>query len=259
MGKARGGGRGGGTGSEGGDRIRRQRRRERAPAPGGGVRVQSRGRKASSRQWLERQLNDPYVAEAKRLGYRSRAAFKLLEIADKHRLMRRGQRVVDLGAAPGGWCQVARERVQPGGEIVGVDLLEIAPLPDVTLLQGDIGEPETLDRLRAALGGPADLVLSDMAPNATGHRPTDQVRVIAVVESALDLAETVLAPGGAFLAKTLQLGGAEDLMARLRAGFETVQFVKPPASRADSAETYLLATGFKGAPDSPDEAGAAVS
>jgi 23S rRNA (uridine2552-2'-O)-methyltransferase len=235
-----------GSGDQGnGGRIRRQRRRERTPATGNVRAVKGRYRKPSSRQWIERQLNDPYVAEAKQRGYRSRAALKLIQMSEKHRVLKRGQRVVDLGAAPGGWCQVARDHVLPGGRIVGLDLLEIDPLPDVTFLQGDITEAESAEALRHALDGPADVVLSDMAPNATGHRPTDQIRVIAVVEAALDLAEEVLAPGGAFLAKTLQVGGADDLMTRLRTRFDKVQFVKPRASRPESAETYILATGFK--------------
>jgi len=248
-----GDGSGEGGGARGDGRIRRQRRAARPAAGGsGGARLaRGRGRKASSRQWLERQLKDPYVGAARRQGYRSRAAFKLIEIDDKHRLLRPGQRVLDLGAAPGGWCQVAAERVGPEGVVTGLDLLEIDPLPGVRLLQGDITDPEAAAALRAALDGPADLVLSDMAPNATGHRPTDQIRVIAVVEAALDLAEAVLRPGGAFLAKTLQLGGAQDLMTRLKRDFERVRHVKPPASRAESAELYLLATGFRGGRDTP--------
>lgn len=208
--------------------------------------VQARGRKESSRRWLERQLNDPYVARAQEVGYRSRAAFKLTEIDDKHHFLGKGQRVVDLGAAPGGWCQAARERVGESGRVVGIDLLEVDPLPGVELLQGDMTEPETAERLRMLLDGPADVVLSDMAPNLTGQRKIDQLRVLATVEAALDFAESVLAPGGAFLAKTLQSGGAEEVLARLKRRFDKVQHVKPPASRADSAETYVLATGYLG-------------
>lgn len=245
---------GGGSGEDGGrradGRIRRQRRGVRAPAGGGDRLQKTRGRSASSRQWLERQIKDPYAGAARRQGYRSRAAFKLIEIDDKHRLLRPGQRVLDLGAAPGGWCQVAAERVGAEGTVLGLDLLEIDPLPGVRLLQGDITEPETAAALRAALEGPADLVLSDMAPNATGHRPTDQLRVLAVVEAALDLAEAVLRPGGAFLAKTLQLGGAQDLMTRLKRDFDSVRHVKPPASRQESAELYLLAEGYRPPPES---------
>ncbi|RDD62480.1 RlmE family RNA methyltransferase [Ferruginivarius sediminum] len=236
----------GDSGSDG-DRVRRRRRRERKPAAGGGGRlVRAKGRKDSSREWLQRQLSDPYVAEAKRLGYRSRAAFKLIEIDDKYKLLKSGMRVVDLGAAPGGWCQVARERVGERGQVVGLDLLELEPLPGVEILQGDMNEPETVDRLRARLGGPADAVLSDMAPNATGHKRTDQLRVLAVVEAALDFAERVLAPGGMFLAKTMQSGGTGELAARLKREFRQVRYVKPPASRSASAETYVLATGYRG-------------
>jgi len=239
---------GGGSGGERSDgRIRRRRRPERRPARTGGGRLHSaKGRKASSRQWLERQLNDPYVAEAKRRGYRSRAAFKLIEIDDKHAVLPKGARVVDLGAAPGGWCQVAAERVGPKGRVLGLDLLPVDPLPGVTLLQGDMTDPESVERLRAELGGPADVVLSDMAPNATGHRPTDRLRVLAVVEAALDFAETVLAHGGTFLAKTLSSGGDGELVARLKRGFAEVRHVKPPASRTGSAETYVLAKGYRG-------------
>ena len=246
----------GGPGGGGSGRIRRQRRRQRTPAPGASERVRkTRGRSTSSQQWLARQINDPYVAEAKRRGYRSRAAFKLIEIDDKHRILQHGQRVIDLGAAPGGWCQVARERIGQTGRIAGLDLLPVEPLPDVTFLEGDITDAETASQLRSTLDGAADLVLSDMAPNATGHRPTDQARVLGVVEAALDLAEETLCPGGSFLAKTLQVGGAEELITRLRAAFDKVQFVKPRASRPDSAETYLLATGFHG-PPAPETTGA---
>lgn len=239
-----------GEGSEGGGRVRRQRRRQRASSGRGGgssVRLQTRkGRKDSSRRWLERQIADPYVALAQERGYRSRAAFKLIEIDERHGLLKPGARVVDLGAAPGGWCQVARARVGEGGRVIGLDLLEIDPLPGVTFLQGDMTEPDTVERLRAELDGPADVVLSDMAPNLTGQKKIDQLRVLGTVEAALDFAEAVLAPGGTFLAKTLQSGGADDLLKRLKARFQRVRHVKPPASRAESAETYVLATGFRG-------------
>lgn len=232
--------------SAGGGRIRRRRRGERA-APAGGERLQRvKGRKASSRQWLERQVRDPYAAKARRLGYRSRAAFKLIEIDDKHRILAPGLRVVDLGAAPGGWSQVARERVGEGGRVIALDLLEIPPLPGVEAIQEDMTDPEAPRQLQALLNGPADVVLSDMAPNATGHRPTDRLRVEAVVEAALDFAEAVLAPGGAFLAKTLQTGGPPEVVERLKRSFEKVHHVKPRASRSDSPESYLLATGYRG-------------
>lgn len=238
----------GGASGGGGDRIRRRRRRERTPAHAGGQRLHKRrGRKPSSRQWLERQLNDPYVAAAKQHGYRSRAAFKLTQMADKHPVFTRGDRVVDLGAAPGGWAQIAAERVGERGTVVALDVLEMTPLPDVTFVQADIHDAGTPARVRETLpGGAADVVLSDMAPNTTGHRPTDRLRILAILEAALDLAEGVLAPGGRFLAKTLTLGGDEEVMTRLRREFEHVRFVKPAASRPESAETYVLASGFKG-------------
>ena len=231
--------------SGGGDRIRRQRRRARTPAHTGERLHKRRGRKASSRQWLERQLNDPYVSAAKAQGYRSRAAFKLSQIADKHAVFEPGDRVVDLGAAPGGWAQVARERVGETGRVVALDLLAMDPLPAVTILQGDITDPETTATVRNALDGGADVVLSDMAPNVTGHRTTDRLRMLEVVEAALELAEGVLAPGGRFLAKTRQLAGDETVMQRLRRDFAHMRFVKPAASRPESAETYVLATGYR--------------
>ena len=242
----------GGQGGEGsGGRMRRQRRRARTPSGrggGGGQRLKhGKGRTDSSRRWLERQLNDPYVARAQAEGYRSRAAYKLIEIDDKYGLLAPGRRVVDLGAAPGGWLQVAHERVGEGGRVVGLDLLEIDALPGVELLQGDIGDEATVARLRALLDGPADVVLSDIAPNLTGQRRIDRLRVLGSVEAALDFAEPVLAPGGAFLAKTLQAGGGDELLQRLKARFDRVRHVKPPASRSESAETYVLATGFRGA------------
>mgnify|MGYP000081809997 CR=1 FL=1 len=239
-------GKSGNSGGSGGDRIRRQRRRARTPAHTGERLHKRRGRKASSRQWLERQLNDPYVSAAKAQGYRSRAAFKLSQIADKHTLFEPGDRVVDLGAAPGGWAQVARERVGDTGAVVALDLLAMDPLPDVIIHQGDITDPATLPAIREALGGPANVVLSDMAPNVTGHRTADRLRMLEVVEAALDLAEAVLAPGGRFLAKTRQLGGDEEVMQRLRRDFDHMRFVKPAASRPESAETYVLATGYRG-------------
>jgi 23S rRNA (uridine2552-2'-O)-methyltransferase len=243
-----GGGSGrGGSGGGGGDRIRRQRRRERTPAHAGQRLHKRRGRKASSRQWLERQLNDPYVTAAKHHGYRSRAAFKLAQIADKHRVFEPGDRVVDLGAAPGGWAQIAKERVGGTGSVIALDILEIAPLPDITILQDDITADGTAVRVRNALpGAQADVVLSDMAPNTTGHRPTDRLRILTIIEAALDLAEAILAPGGRFLAKTLTLGGDEAVMSRLRREFDHVRFVKPAASRPESAETYVLATRYRG-------------
>jgi 23S rRNA (uridine2552-2'-O)-methyltransferase len=213
------------------------------------VRVKTgKGRSLASKLWLERQLNDPYVAQAKREGYRSRAAYKLIEIDDKHRLLKPGARVVDLGAAPGGWSQVAGKRIgQTGrGHIVAIDLLPFDPLPGVDFLQLDFLDPSAPDKLKALLGGPADVVLSDMAANATGHRKTDHLKIMALAESAAEFACEVLAPGGAFLCKVLQGGTEQALLARLKRDFTTVKHVKPAASRADSAELYLLAMGFRG-------------
>ncbi len=213
------------------------------------VRVKTgKGRKLSSKLWLERQLNDPYVARAKREGMRSRAAYKLMEIDDKARFLKKGARVVDLGAAPGGWAQVAAKRVHAPaqGRVVGIDLLDIDPLPGVEFTQLDFLDPSAPDKLKAMLGGPADIVLSDMAANATGHRRTDHIKIVALVEAAAEFAREVLAPGGVFLAKVIQGGTEGVLLADLKRDFATVKHVKPLASRADSAELYLLATGFRG-------------
>lgn len=210
------------------------------------VRVRTAKRRSvSSQRWLQRQLNDPYVAEAKRLGYRSRAAFKLLELDDRLGLLRFGARVVDLGAAPGGWTQVAVARVGPAGRVVALDLAEMAPVPGAQVLRGDFLDPGTPARLREALGGTADLVLSDMAAPSTGHAKTDHLRIMALAEAALDFAEQVLAEGGGFVAKVLQGGSERELLERLRRRFSKVRHTKPPASRSDSAELYVVATGFK--------------
>jgi 23S rRNA (uridine2552-2'-O)-methyltransferase len=211
------------------------------------VRVKSaKARKLSSQRWLERQLNDPYVRAAKQDGYRSRAAYKLLELDAKFRLLKKGARVLDLGAAPGGWSQVAAKRVGEGGKVVAADILEIAPLGDVAVLQCDLLDPDTPARLKAALGGAADLVLTDMAAPTTGHRATDHLRTVALFEAALDVAEDVLKPGGAFLGKVFQGGASGELLARVKTLFREVKHVKPPASRAESVELYLVATGFRG-------------
>jgi 23S rRNA (uridine2552-2'-O)-methyltransferase len=223
-------------------------------AGGGGrdlkVRVKSgRGRSLSSKLWLERQLNDPYVARARREGFRGRAAFKLIEIDDKHRLLKQGARVVDLGAAPGGWSQVAAKRVGAAagkGKVVAIDLLPMAPVAGVDTIQRDFLDPRAPDEIKALLGGPAELVLSDMAANATGHRRTDHLKIMALAEAAAEFAREVLAPGGAFLCKVLQGGTETALLATLKRDFANVKHVKPSASRADSAELYLLATGFRG-------------
>jgi 23S rRNA (uridine2552-2'-O)-methyltransferase len=210
------------------------------------VRVKN-ARTVSSKRWLERQLNDPYVARARREGYRSRAAFKLTEIDDKAHILKKGARVVDLGAAPGGWSQVAAKRVgAPGqGRVVAIDVLPMEPVTGVDFLQLDFLDHDAPDRLKAMLGGPADVVLSDMAANATGHRKTDHLKIMALVELAADFAREVLAPGGSFVAKVLQGGTESALLAGLKRDFASVKHIKPPASRADSSELYLLATGFR--------------
>jgi 23S rRNA (uridine2552-2'-O)-methyltransferase len=203
-------------------------------------------RKPSSRAWLERQINDPYVARAKREGLRSRAAFKLAEIDDKYRLFKPGARVVDLGAAPGGWSEIAARRVGPGGRVIALDILDMKPMAGVEFLHLDFLDNSAPARLKEMLGGKADIVLSDMAANATGHRQTDHLRIVVLAEAAVDFAREVLAPGGAFLCKVLQGGTEGTLLAGLKRDFATTKHVKPPASRSDSAELYLLARGFRG-------------
>jgi 23S rRNA (uridine2552-2'-O)-methyltransferase len=216
----------------------------------GRVRVKSKNQRShSSHQWLERQLNDPYVRKAKAEGYRSRAAFKLIEIDDKNKLLKRGGRVVDLGAAPGGWAQIAAERtgsVDGKGKVVAIDLLDIEPIPGVEFAQIDFLDDDAPDRLKEMLGGQADVVLSDMAANATGHRQTDHIKIVALVEAAAEFAREVLAPGGSFLAKVLQGGTEGELLASLKRDFKVVKHIKPPASRQGSAELYVLALGFRG-------------
>jgi len=214
------------------------------------VQVKTGGkRKLSSKLWLERQLNDPYVAKAKAAGYRSRAAFKLLEMDDKFRLLKPGMAVVDLGAAPGGWSQIAAKRVgsvEGKGKVVAIDLLEMPEIPGVDFAQLDFMDNGAPEKLTAMLGGGADIVMSDMAANTTGHRKTDQLRIVGLVETAAAFACDVLKPGGAFLAKTFQSGADADLLAQLKRDFATVRHVKPAASRQDSSERYVLATGFRG-------------
>jgi 23S rRNA (uridine2552-2'-O)-methyltransferase len=210
------------------------------------VRVKDKRKSQSSRTWLERQLNDPYVVRAKREGFRSRAAFKLIEIDDKHHLLKSGARVADLGAAPGGWSQVAAKRVGARGRVVGIDILAMDEIPGVEFAQIDFLDPAAPDKLKAMLGGPADVVLSDMAANATGHRPTDHLKIMALVETAAEFAREVLKDGGSFLAKVIQGGTESALLAALKRDFATVKHVKPAASRADSAELYVLAIGFRG-------------
>jgi 23S rRNA (uridine2552-2'-O)-methyltransferase len=206
-------------------------------------------RKLSSKLWLERQLNDPYVAQAKRDGYRSRAAYKLKEMDDKYKLLKRGMAVIDLGAAPGGWSQIAARKVGSAdgqGRVVAIDLLEMPEIPGVTFAQLDFLADEAPERMRTMLGGGADVVMSDMAPNTTGHRKTDQLRILGLVEGAAAFALEVLNPGGTFVAKVFQSGADAALLADLKRDFATIRHVKPAASRQDSSERYLLATGFRG-------------
>jgi 23S rRNA (uridine2552-2'-O)-methyltransferase len=203
----------------------------------------ARGRTTASQKWLQRQLNDPYVRAAKQQGMRSRAAFKLLELDDRFHLLRRGSRVIDLGAAPGGWSQVA---VQRGAAlVVGVDLLPMDPVPGATIIEGDFMDPAMPERLEALLGGKADLVLSDMAPNATGHNATDHLRIMALAELALDFALGLLEPGGGFVAKVFQGGSERTMLDRMKRHFAQVRHAKPPASRKESSELYVVATGFR--------------
>jgi 23S rRNA (uridine2552-2'-O)-methyltransferase len=204
-------------------------------------------RTPSSRAWLQRQISDPYVARAKREGLRSRAAYKLVEIDDKYHLLRPGARVVDLGAAPGGWSEVAARRVGARGRVAAIDILDMKPVAGVEFLQLDFLDETAPGRLKAMLGGKADVVLSDMAANATGHRPTDHLRIMALAEAAAHFAREVLSEGGSFLCKVLQGGTEAAVLAELKRNFANVKHVKPPASRSDSAELYLLARGFRGA------------
>lgn len=212
---------------------------------GGRQRVRTaRSRTAASTRWLERQLNDPYVRRAKAEGYRSRAAYKLVELDERFGLLKGARRIVDLGVAPGGWAQVARKRV-PGATVVGIDLLPTDPIDGVTLFQMDFTAEDAPARLREALGGPADLVLSDMAANTVGHAQTDHLRTMALVESAAWFAIETLRPGGHFVAKVLAGGADSELVALLKTHFATVKHAKPPASRKESSEWYVIAQGFK--------------
>ncbi len=206
----------------------------------------AKSRTPASQRWLARQLNDPYVIAARQQGWRSRAAFKLLELDDKFKLIHRGVRVLDLGAAPGGWTQVAVKR--GAVSVLAVDLLPIDPIHGAMVIQGDFTDPAMPERLRAALGGSADLVLSDMAPNTTGHAATDHIRIIALAEMALDFAVQILAPGGGFVAKVFQGGSERTVLDTLKRHFAVVRHAKPPASRKESSELYVVALGFKGSP-----------
>ncbi len=213
-------------------------------------------RKLSSKLWLERQLNDPYVAQARREGLRSRAAYKLIEIDDKYHFLKPGMSVVDLGAAPGGWSQIAAKRVGAAdrrGKVVAIDLLEMPEIPGVSFAQLDFLKEDAPDRLLKMIGGRADVVLSDMAANTTGHRKTDQLRILGLVEGAAAFASDVLNPGGTFVAKVFQSGADAELLAQLKRDFASVRHVKPASSRQDSSERYVLAMGFRGQPkDRPE-------
>jgi 23S rRNA (uridine2552-2'-O)-methyltransferase len=208
----------------------------------------ARGRSASSTRWLERQLNDPYVRRAKAENYRSRAAYKLLELDEKFRMLKGAKAIVDLGIAPGGWSQVVRRRA-PDARIVGIDLLPTDPIEGVEILQMDFMDEDAPERLKLALSGPADLILSDMAANTVGHPQTDHLRTMALVEAGLEFAKDVLRPGGAFVAKVLAGGTDAQLLAELKRHFTTVKHAKPPASRKGSSEWYVIAQGFKGGPE----------
>jgi len=210
----------------------------------------AKGRKSSSTRWLKRQLNDPYVLEAKKRGYRSRSAFKLIELDDKYQFLRKGARVIDLGAAPGGWCQVAAERtgsLRPEsyrGQVVGIDLKEIDAIAGTKLLQGDFLDDNVLIELMGLIGPSVDVVLSDMASPATGHTATDHLRIMGLLEAAVNFAVTALAPGGTFVGKVLRGGTENELLVLLKRNFKIVRHAKPPASRQDSAESYVVAKGF---------------
>lgn len=214
----------------------------------------ARGRKLGSTIWLQRQLNDPFVARAKKEGYRSRAAYKLIELDDQFGFLKPGGRIVDLGAAPGGWCQVAVQRTKGRGKVVGIDYLEMEGVPGTELLQLDFLEEGADTALKELLAGRADVVLSDMAAPTTGHRATDHMRIVALADEALGFAETVLAPGGAFVAKVLQGGSEKQLLDRLKTNFRKVHHAKPEASRSDSAEMYVVGLGFRGGTNKADDA-----
>lgn len=214
------------------------------------VRVKTaRGRKSSSTKWLQRQLNDPFVQQAKRDGYRSRAAYKIQEIDDKFALFKPGQRVLDLGAAPGGWSQIALKKIGKKGAVWGIDLLEIAPMAGAEFVVMDFTDDDAPERITEMIGGRADVVLSDMAANTTGHPPTDHIRIIVLCEMAYDFAVQVLSPGGAFVCKVLKGGTENDLLKMMKRDFDIVKHAKPDSSRKDSAESYVVAMGFRGKVD----------
>ncbi len=210
-----------------------------------GARVKTADQRSmSSQKWLQRQINDPFVKAARAHGYRARAAYKLTEIDDKHHLIHPGSRIIDLGCAPGGWLQVARER--GAGAVAGVDLLPVEPIAGTEVLVGDFTDPKVPPRLLDLIGGPPDLVLSDMAPNTLGHRQTDHLRIVLLVEAAAEFAVATLRPGGSFVAKAFQGGETAEVLRLLKASFDQVRHVKPKASRVDSSELFLVATGFRG-------------
>ncbi|MDJ0684810.1 MAG: RlmE family RNA methyltransferase [Alphaproteobacteria bacterium] len=222
------------------------------------VRVKTAKRRSNaSARWLQRQLNDPYVAEARKRGYRSRAAFKLLELDDRYGFLKRGASVVDLGCAPGGWTQIAVKRANPNhdadNKVIGIDILAAEPVAGAEILLGDFMAPDAPDRLRAVLNGPVDVVLSDMAASSTGHAQTDHLRIIGLAEAALEFALEVLAPGGVFVAKVFSGGAEGALLKALKRSFAKVAHFKPPASRKESAETYVIALGFRGDPARPED------
>ena len=206
--------------------------------------VAHRAKNESSKRWIERQLQDPYVKRSKDEGYRARAAYKLLEIDEKMHLLKRGQRVVDLGCAPGGWMQVAL--MKGASEVVGIDLLPVEPVQGAHIVEGDINNPDDVAKMMEGLSGPPDLVLSDMAANTTGHRQTDHLRTVGLAEMAAGFAVEHLAPGGAFCSKVFQGGATREVLDLLKANFKTVKHIKPPASRAGSPEIFVVARGFKG-------------
>ena len=247
MTQRRSSGRGGQGGSRGGGGGH-ERNVSRPSGRGLTVRVKSANKRTvSSARWLERQLNDPYVAEAKKQGYRSRAAFKLLQLDDKFHVLKEGALVVDLGAAPGGWCQVAVDRVGERGKVIGIDLLPVDPIPGADLIQMDFMSDEAPAVLKRLLDGRlANVVLSDMAASSTGHSQTDHIKIMALAETAYDFAKDVLAKGGVFICKVLQGGATGELLKLLKRDFTEVKHVKPPASRSDSAEIYVVALGFRG-------------
>lgn len=211
------------------------------------VRVKTaKGRTTSQTAWLSRQLNDPYVVAAKEAGFRSRAAFKLVEMDDRYKFLKKGARILDLGCAPGGWCQVSKARVGPKGMVLGVDLQEVDPIPEVDLMVLDFLDNDAVEKILERLDGKVDVVLSDMAASSSGHRQTDHLKIMALCEAALEFACEILNEGGSFCAKVLQGGTETELLKEMRKHFKTVRHVKPEASRKESSEMYVLATGFKG-------------